>query len=93
MFATLAAAAGSAPAEALAVYLHQAALGVVGAGVRSIPIGHSHGQQVLARLHGEMETLAAELAERSLETAGSFCPAYEVLCHAQSHLYTRLFRS
>ena len=26
-------------------------------------------------------------------TAGSFCPAYEVLCHAQSRLYTRLFRS
>ena len=31
--------------------------------------------------------------ERDLETAGSSCPAYEVLCHAQSQLYTRLFRS
>src|SRR6266404_5719540 len=60
VFATLAAAAGSVPAEALAVYLHQAALGVIGAGVRTIPIGHSHGQQVLARLHGEIEALAGE---------------------------------
>ncbi len=93
VFATLAAAAGSTPAEALAVYLHQAALGGIGAGVRAIPIGHSHGQQILARLHGEIEALAGELADRDLDTAGSFCPAYEVLCHAQSHLYTRLFRS
>ena len=93
VFATLAAAAGGAPAEALAVYLHQAALGALGAGVRAIPIGHSHGQQILARLHDDIETLAGELAERGLDTAGSFCPAYEVLCHAQSRLYTRLFRS
>jgi urease accessory protein len=93
VFATLAAAAGSAPAEALTVYLHQAALGVLGAGVRTIPIGHSHGQLALARLHGEITALAVELASRGLETAGSFCAAYEVLCYAQSHLYTRLFRS
>lgn len=93
VFATVAAAAESAPLEALAVYLHQAVLGMIGAGVRAIPLGHSHGQQILARLHGEIESLAAEFAERDLETAGSLCPAYEVLCHAQSHLYTRLFRS
>jgi urease accessory protein len=93
VFATVAAAAGGAPAEALAVYLHQATLGMIGAGVRAVPIGHSHGQQILARLHGEIELLAGELGERRLETAGSFCPVYEVLCHEQSRLYTRLFRS
>ena len=42
-------------------------------------------------LHGY--ALAGKLAGRDLETAGSTCPAYEVLCHAQSRLYTRLFRS
>ena len=93
VFATLAAAAGGEPAEAVAVYLHQAALGVIGAGVRAIPIGHTHGQQLLARLHDDIRALAEELAYCDLETAGSFCPAYEVLCHAQSRLYTRLFRS
>lgn len=93
VFATLAAAAGAEPTEALTAYLHQAALGAIGAGVRAIPIGHTHGQQVLARLHPDLEALARELAARDLETAGSFCPAYEVLCHAQGHLYTRLFRS
>jgi len=93
VFATLAAAAGSSPVDAVAVYLHQAALGCIGAGVRAIPIGHTHGQQILARLHGEIEALAEEFAQREPETAGSFCPAYEVLCHAQANLYTRIFRS
>src|SRR5262249_10982568 len=66
VFATLAAAAGAAPVEAVAVYLHQAALGVIGAGVRAIPIGHTHGQQILARLHDDIYQLAEELAERDL---------------------------
>jgi urease accessory protein len=93
VFATLAAAAGATPKDAVLVYLHQAAMGAISAGVRAIPIGHTHGQQVLARLHDEIERLASELDGRELETAGSFCPAYEVLCHAQTQLYTRLFRS
>jgi urease accessory protein len=93
VFATLAATAGATPTDALLVYLHQAALGVVSAGVRAIPIGHTHGQQVLSRLHDDIRALAGELADRDLDTAGSFCPAYEVICDAQTHLYTRLFRS
>jgi urease accessory protein len=93
VFATLAAAAGATARDAALVYLHQAALGVLGAGVRAIPIGHTHGQQVLTRLHDDIHALADELADRELETAGSNCPAYEVLCHEQEHLYTRLFRS
>lgn len=93
VFATLAAAAVATPAEAVSVYLHQAALGAISAGVRTIPIGHTHGQQVLARLHDELTALTAEFVERELATAGSCCPNYETLCHAQSQLYTRLFRS
>ena len=93
VFATLAAAAGAGPEEAVAVYLHQAALGVIGAGVRVIPIGHTHGQQILARLQDDLEELARQLAGRELDSAGNFCPAYEVLCDAQSRLYSRLFRS
>jgi urease accessory protein len=92
-FATLAAAAGATPRDALLVYLHQAAMSVVSAGVRAIPIGHTHGQQALARLHGEITRLAEEYCEHDLETAGSFSAAYEVLCHAQTRLYTRIFRS
>jgi urease accessory protein len=93
VFATLAAAAGACAADAVLVYLNQAALGSIGAGVRAIPIGHTHGQEILARLHDDLAAVAVDLAERDPETAGSFCPAYEVLCHAQGRLYTRLFRS
>jgi urease accessory protein len=93
VFAALAAAAGATPVEALRVYLHQAALGVLGAGVRAIPIGHTHGQQIMARLHPLLERLADDLSGRDLETAGAGCPAYEILCHEQSRLYSRLFRS
>ncbi len=93
IFGTLTAAAGCDPEEAVSVFLHQAALGMIGAGVRAIPIGHTHGQQILARLHEDIQNLAKEYAAQELETAGSFCPRYEEWCHAQGRLYTRLFRS
>jgi urease accessory protein len=93
VFGVVAAAAGSEPRKALAVFLHQATLGLIGAGVRAVPIGHTHGQQVLARLHDELLELADEYQARDLETAGSTCPLYEVLCDEQSQLYTRIFRS
>jgi urease accessory protein len=89
----LAASAGAAPRDALTVYLHQAALGVIAAGVKAVPVGHTHGQQVLARLHEVIAKLADDFADAELDTAGSFCPALEMLCHAQGRLYTRLFRS
>jgi urease accessory protein len=93
VFGALAGAAGASTAEAVLVYLHQAALGAIGAGVRAVPVGHTHGQQALAHLHTDLGELAESFADRGLEDAGSFCPAYEVLCHAQSRLYTRIFRS
>ena len=92
-FAILATAAGASARDAVAVFLHQAALGVISAGVRGVPIGHTHGQQILTRLHGDIAELAENLYDKPLETAGSNCPAYEILCHDQSKLYTRIFRS
>ena len=93
MFGVLAAAACSDPREALAVFLHQATLGMIGAGVRAVPIGHTHGQQVLAYLQDDIRNLAADLVGRDLETAGAGCPFYEVLCDEQTRLYARMFRS
>jgi urease accessory protein len=93
VFGCLAGGAGATPRDAVALYLHQAALGVISAGVRGVPIGHTHGQQILTRLHGDIAELAANLYDKPLETAGSNCPAYEILCHEQSQLYTRIFRS
>jgi urease accessory protein len=92
-FGLLGALAGCEPGEVLTAFLHQAALGMIAAGVRAIPVGHTHGQQVLAYLHDEIRELAAALADRDPETAGAGCPFYEILCDEQTRLYARIFRS
>jgi urease accessory protein len=92
-FGLLGAIAGGGPEEVLTAYLHQAALGMIGAGVRAIPVGHTHGQQVLAYLHDDIRELAEALGDRDPATAGAGCPHYEILCDEQTRLYARMFRS
>jgi urease accessory protein len=92
-FGLIGALAGAEPEEVLVAYLHQAALGMIGAGVRAIPVGHTHGQQVLAYLHDDILTLAGDLVRREPETAGAGWPFYEILCDEQTRLYARMFRS
>lgn len=92
-FGVLGAIAGGEPREVLAAFLHQGALGMVGAGVRAVPVGHTHGQQVLAYLHEEIGRLAETIHDRDPETAGAGCPFHEVLCDEQTRLYARMFRS
>lgn len=93
VFGMLGALTGSTPEETLLAYLHQAALGMIGAGVRAIPVGHTHGQQILAYLHEDIQALAKRRNGQPLHSAGSGCPLYEVLCDEQTRLLTRLFRS
>jgi urease accessory protein len=93
VFGLLGALAGARAVETLGVYFHQAVAGMIGAGVRAVPINHTHGQQILAYLHSDMESLSGQMAERDADRAGSGCPFYEVLCDEQTRLYTRLFRS
>jgi urease accessory protein len=92
-FGLLGALAGVEPAGVLTAYLHQAALGMIGAGVRAIPVGHTHGQQVVAYLHDDIRGLVAELVDREPETAGAGSPFYEILCDEQTQLYARMYRS
>lgn len=92
-FGLLGALSRSGPHDVLTAYLHQAALGMISAGVRAIPVGHTHGQQVLAYVHEEISDLVAKLGDRELETAGAGCPFYEVVCDEQTRLYARMFRS
>ena len=93
VFGITGALAGAGAQETLAAYFHQASLGMIGAGVRAIPVGHTHGQQILAYLQDELRALTAELCDRPLEMAGSACPFYEVLCDEQTRLFSRMFRS
>lgn len=92
-FGLMGALAGGEPEETLTVYLHQAALGMILAGVRSVPVGHTHGQQILAYLHEEIRALTDDLVNRATETAGAGAPFYEILCDEQTRLYARVFRS
>ncbi|MCU0960987.1 MAG: hypothetical protein MUF48_12860 [Pirellulaceae bacterium] len=92
-FGFLGAVADAPPEDVLTAYLHQAALGMIAAGVRAIPVGHTHGQQILAYVHTEIDSLVPQLLDREPETAGAGCPFYEVLCDAQTQLYARMFRS
>lgn len=93
VFGFLGAIAGGDARGVLTAYLHQAAIGMISAGVRAVPVNPTHGQQILAYLHGDLDELADRFAEASLDDAGSGCPFYEVLCYEQTSLYTRLFRS
>lgn len=93
VFGLLGALAGGGPEEVLIAYLHQAALGMIGAGVRAVPVGHTHGQQVLVYLQDDILELAKAFGEAPLETAGAGCPYYEILCDEQTRLYSRMFRS
>jgi urease accessory protein len=93
VFGALGALASATPRETLLAYLHQAVCGIIGAGVRAVPVGHTHGQQILAYLHAEIESLAASFSVSDLAAAGSSCPFYEVLCDEQTRLYARMFRS
>ncbi len=92
-FGLLGAVAAGTPTEVLTAYLHQAALGMIAAGVRSIPVGHTHGQQILAYLHDDLGELVTSLVDRTPATAGAGCAFYEVLCDEQTRLYARMFRS
>jgi urease accessory protein len=93
VFGLLGAIAGGSEVETLQAYLHQAVVGMIAAGVRAIPVGHTHGQQMIAYLHEEIMHLAETFALRPLDAAGSGSPFYEVLCDEQTRLYSRLFRS
>lgn len=92
-FGLMGALAGGEPGEVVTAFLHQSALGMISSGVRAIPVGHTHGQQVLTYIQDDIQTLAAELIVRDPSTIGAGCPFYEILCDEQTRLYARMFRS
>jgi urease accessory protein len=92
-FGLLGAIAGADAESVLTAFLHQSALAMVSTGVRAIPVGHTHGQQILAYLHDDIRESVVALVDRDPETAGAGCPNYEILCDEQTRLYARMFRS
>lgn len=93
IFGVLGALSGSSLHDVLTAYIHQATLGMISTGVRAIPVGHTHGQQILSYLHDDITQAIHDACASQTETIGSGCPFYEVLCYEQTQLYARMFRS
>lgn len=93
VFGAIAQAAGGDVGEVVALYLQNAAVGAVSAAVRGVPIGHTHGQQILAYLQPSVAEFSAASARAPIESYGGLSPSYEVMCHAQYQLYARMFQS
>lgn len=74
-------------------YLYQAALGIVSAGVRMVPLGHMDGQGALERVKPVLAAIGTEIEPLEEEDMASFAPGVEIRAMRHETLYTRMFRS
>jgi urease accessory protein len=89
-----AASAWEIPAEdALGGYLWSWAENQVMAALKSVPLGQSAGQRILATLAGRMPALAAAARTLPPESVSNFSPGFAIACARHETQYTRLFRS
>ncbi|MCV2353287.1 urease accessory protein UreF [Paucibacter sp. B2R-40] len=85
---------GAALADGLLAYAFGWAENMVGAAIKSVPLGQSAGQRMLARLAAEIPAAVAQamaLAERDQRQA--FSPMLAILSARHETQYSRLFRS
>jgi urease accessory protein len=76
-----------------AAYLHSAAVLVVNAALRLLPLGQIEGQVVLASMQRLIGRLAARAAASSVDDLWSFTPGLEIAGLRHADLDARLFRS
>ena len=93
VFALVCNSLGAATDEALAAYLYSAVAGIVSAGVRLIPIGHTEGQKVIEDIKPLLAGIAEEVLSLDEDDISAFAPGIEIRAMRHEHLYTRLFRS
>lgn len=84
---------GVAKRSCVQAFLYQAALGIVSAGVRLIPLGHMDGQAALERIKPLLVEISEEINPLGEEDISSFAPGIEIRAMRHETLYTRLFRS
>ncbi|PTW63528.1 urease accessory protein [Breoghania corrubedonensis] len=80
-------------AQAVSAYLHAFAANLVSAAVRSVPLGQSDGQRVIAGLEATIADVAAEALAAPLDDVGSACFLADISSQLHETQYTRLFRS
>ncbi|WP_218082860.1 urease accessory protein UreF [Anthocerotibacter panamensis] len=80
-------------AEAVTGYLFNTLNSHVSACVRLIPLGHTEGQKILARLQPTLQELVPVCLGGELEDLSGFAPLHEWACKEHESLYSRLFQS
>jgi urease accessory protein len=79
--------------EVLLGYLHAAAVNLVSAGVRLVPLGQSDGQRILAALEPDVCAARDAALTASLDDLGTAAPIIDLCSMRHQTQYTRLFRS
>lgn len=87
------AASRAAPEDALLAYAFAWAEAMVGAAIKSVPLGQSAGQRILARLAAEIPTAVAEAIATDESRRQAFSPMLAILSARHETQYSRLFRS
>lgn len=80
-------------AEALPAYLQATVAGLVSAGLRLVPLGHTDGQRVLAALEEVVVGLAARAQHTPFAELGAAAPMVDWASMRHETQHTRLFRS
>ena len=66
---------------------------MVGAAIKSVPLGQSAGQRILARLAAEIPAAVAEALATDESRRQAFSPMLAILSARHETQYSRLFRS
>lgn len=91
--ACAAAASGSGLSDSLAGYAFGWAENMVQAAIKSVPLGQSAGQRILARIVGEIPTAVAHALSLDDGRRQAFTPMLAILSASHETQYSRLFRS
>ena len=78
---------------ALIAFFHSVVSNLISAGIRTIPLGQTAGQRVLAALQPEVLAAADKALRRDARDVGSAAPTVEWTSIRHESQYTRLFRS
>ncbi|MBI5043405.1 MAG: urease accessory protein UreF [Nitrospirae bacterium] len=79
--------------DALLAYLYSNVSGLVAAGIRLIPLGHTDGQRVINEIKPLLVRIAKEAESLKEDDISSFAPSIEIMSMRHEYLYTRLFKS
>lgn len=91
--ACAAAASGAAPADSLSGFAFGWAENMVQAAIKSVPLGQSAGQRMLARLVGEIPAAVEHALSLDDASRQAFTPMLAILSARHETQYSRLFRS